>query len=77
MTISDQGWAAIDAYEQANAASHEAKQNAKCYAMRLMVEHLHAVHGFGPRKIAKLMGLKYPLVQKMLCPNVKDEPRRP
>lgn len=74
MTISDQGWAAIQAYEHANAASCGAKQDAQCYAMKLMVEHLHAIHGFGPRKIGKLIGLKYTLVEKMLRPNVKGQP---
>ena len=76
MTISEQGWAAINAYEQAGIASLEARENAQCYAMKLMVDHLHTVHGFGPRKISKLMGLKYTIVMKMICPNkVSTAPR--
>ena len=69
MSISEQGLVAINAYEHANAAAWGAKHHSECYAMKLMVEHLHTTHGFGPRKIGKLVGIKYPLVEKMLCLN--------
>lgn len=55
--------------EKPSSASYHAREDAQAYAMKLMVEHLHDVHGFGPRKIGKLMGLKYTLVEKMLSPN--------
>lgn len=66
MTISDQGWAAITAYEAAGAAAYGARQDAKSYALRLMVEHLRHDHGMGPRSIAKRVGLKYTQVEKLL-----------
>lgn len=63
MTISDQGWAAIYAYEAGDRAENRATREAR----RMMVVHLHKHHGMGEKKIAQELGVdRYQFVRPVL-----------
>lgn len=64
--ISEQGWAAITAYECAGAAAAGARDAMESYALRLMIQHMYRDHGYGVRKIAKDLNIKMALVKKVL-----------
>ena len=66
MSISEQGWAAIQAYEYAGRAAYQANEKANELLMRTMMIHLKECHGMGERKIAKMLGLKPSFVRSFL-----------
>jgi predicted transcriptional regulator len=81
MSISEQGWAAIHAYEYAGRAAyqanldanehadrvaHRANQDANNLLFRTMIIHLKECHGMGEKKIAEMLGVKRTFVRKFL-----------
>lgn len=73
MSISDQGWAAITAYEYSAGAANEGKRQSKNLTISLMVEHLYNVHKLSVYKIAKELRIKRVEVHRILEANKKDE----
>jgi predicted XRE-type DNA-binding protein len=81
MTISDQGWAAIQAYEYAGRAAYQAREKANEYAdraiyeasrnannllFRTMIFHLSECHGLREKKISEALGVKRSFVRQIL-----------
>lgn len=63
MSISDEGWSAICAYEAGDRAEVRAIREAR----RMMVVHLHKHHGMGEKKIAQELGVdRYRFVRPVL-----------
>lgn len=66
MSISDQGWAAITAYEMSKSAENDAKRVGRNLTINLMVEHLYKVHKLNVYKIAKELRIKRTEVHRIL-----------
>jgi predicted XRE-type DNA-binding protein len=81
VSISEQGWAAIHAYEYAGRAAyqanldanehadrvaHRANQDANNLLFRTMIIHLKECHGMGEKKIAEMLGVKRSFVREFL-----------
>ncbi len=81
MAISEQGWAAIHAYEyvgkaayqanldaneHADRVAHRANQDANNLLFRTMIIHLNECHGMGEKKIAEMLGVKRTFVRQFL-----------
>jgi predicted XRE-type DNA-binding protein len=89
MAISEQGWAAIHAYEYAGRAAyqanldanehadrvaHRANQDANNLLFRTMIIHLNECHGLREKKIAEMLGVKRTFVRQFLK---KQKEKRP
>jgi predicted XRE-type DNA-binding protein len=81
MSISEQGWAAIHAYEHASKAAyqanldanehadrvaHRANQDANNLLFRTMIIHLNECHGLREKRIAEMLGVKRTFVRQFL-----------
>jgi hypothetical protein len=81
VSISEQGWAAIQAYEYAGRAAYRANEKANEYAdraiyeasrntnnllFRTMIFHLKECHGLGEKKISEALGIKRSFVRQIL-----------
>jgi len=66
MTISEQGWAAIQAYEYADRAGYEANQKANNLLLRTMIIHLKECHGMREKRIAEMLSVKRSFVREFL-----------
>jgi transposase len=66
VSISEQGWAAIQAYEHAGRAAYRANEKANNLLFRTMIIHLNECHGMGEKKIAEMLGVKRLFVREFL-----------
>jgi hypothetical protein len=66
MSISEQGWAAIQAYEYAGRAAYQANRDSNDLLFRTMIIHLKECHGMGEKRIAEMLGVKRTFVRQFL-----------
>jgi len=66
VSISEQGWAAIQAYEYAGRAAYRANEKANELLMRTMMIHLKECHGMGEKRISQALGVKRSFVRSFL-----------
>jgi hypothetical protein len=76
MTMSDEAYGQMLAYESTNRSINYAKRETVDFVVNMFITHLHREHNLGYRQIGKRLGLKWTYVKTIIMREDNGQSKR-